>query len=100
MGRSGCSANKRSALGSNRAMKSKHLVTYNYGQGALWAFIYAGSPLEIVERYPELELVHEVPPWFTDEIRSRLEATETYDIDAPPAGLLSDLIKQRGPSTR
>jgi hypothetical protein len=69
MGRSGCSANKRRAVGSNRAMKRKHLVTYNYGRGALWAFIYADSPLEIVERYPELELVHEVPPWFTNEIR-------------------------------
>ena len=31
-------------------MKNKHLVVYNYGQGGLWAFVYAISAEQIVER--------------------------------------------------
>jgi hypothetical protein len=81
-------------------MKSKHLVRYDYGQGALWAFIHGDSPLQIMERYPELEVVEEIPPWFTAEISSLVEARETYDVDAPPSGLLSDLIEQRARSVR
>lgn len=76
-------------------MKQKHLVVYDYGQGGLWAFIYADSPQQIEERYPELKVVAEVPPWMTGELRSRLEAKETYDLDAPPSGLLADLLKER-----
>jgi hypothetical protein len=76
-------------------MKQKHLVVYDYGQGGLWAFIYADSPQQIVDRYPELKVISETPAWMTDELRSRLEATETYDLDAPPSGLLADLLKER-----
>jgi hypothetical protein len=77
-------------------MKHKHLVVYNYGQGGLWAFIRADSAEQIEERYPELKVVSEIPTWMTDDIRSRLEATETYDLDAPPSGLLADLLRERG----
>jgi hypothetical protein len=76
-------------------MKQKHLVVYDYGQGGLWAFIRAGSPEEIVERYPELKVVPEIPVWMTDELRARLEATQTYDLDVPPSGLLANLLRER-----
>lgn len=76
-------------------MKKKHLVVYDYGQGGLWAFIVAESPDEIEHRYPELKVVQEIPGWMTDDLRARLEATETYDLEAPPSGLLADLIRER-----
>ena len=52
------------------APKRTHLVRYDYGQGCLWAFVYAESPMQIVERYPELEVVPETPAWFSGDIRS------------------------------
>ena len=82
-------------MGVDRTMKQKHFVVYDYGQGGLWAFIYADSPQQIVELYPELKVVSEIPAWMTDELRSRLETTETYDLDSPPSGLLADLLRER-----
>jgi len=79
-------------------MKTKHLVIYDYGQGGLWAFVLAESSAEIERRYPELKVVREIPGWMTDELRARLEATETYDLEAPPSGLLADLIQERSES--
>lgn len=76
-------------------MKQKHLVVYEYGQGGRWAFVYADSAEEIFERYPELKVVNEVPGWMTPDLRSRLEAAETYDLDAAPSGLLMDLLRER-----
>ncbi len=76
-------------------MKTKHLVIYDYGQGGRWAFVLAESPAEIERRYPELKVVQEIPEWMTGELRARLETTETYDLKAPPSGLLADLIRER-----
>ena len=76
-------------------MKQRFLVVYEYGQGALWAFIHADSRSVIEERFPELKLVHDRAAWMTDEIVARLEATETYDLTEPPSGLLLDLLRSR-----
>lgn len=61
-------------------MKRRHLITYDYGQGALWAFLLAESPEEIRTRHPELTIVEEPPTWMTQE---ELAEIETIDIDRP-----------------
>lgn len=76
-------------------MKQRYLAVYDYGMGGIWAFIFAESPQQIVERYPELKVVSESPAWITDALRRVMEAKETYDLDAPPSGLLADLLKER-----
>jgi hypothetical protein len=76
-------------------MKTKHLVVYDYGQGGRWAFVLADSAQAIKQRYPELRVVTETPAWMNDDVRARLDETETYDLTAPPTGLLLDLLQQR-----
>ncbi|HEU4427751.1 MAG TPA: hypothetical protein VFT98_03270 [Myxococcota bacterium] len=76
-------------------MKQKYLTVYDYGTGGVWAFILAESPREIVERYPELTVVSEIPGWMTGHHRRTIEEKETYDIDAVPSGLLADLLNAR-----
>jgi hypothetical protein len=61
-----------------RAMKRRHLVRYDYGQGALWTFVLAESPTEITSRHPELTIVDEPPTWLSG---AQLEGLETIDLD-------------------
>lgn len=76
-------------------MKTRHLVVYDYGQGGRWAFILADSAQAITQRYPELRVITERPTWMTDDLRARLDEMETYDLAAPPTGLLLEILQQR-----
>jgi hypothetical protein len=77
-------------------IKSKYLAVWEYGMGGIWCFIYADSAEAIVRAYPELKVVRDIPAWMTEEHRRRVEDTFMYDLDAPPAGLLTDLVRERG----
>jgi hypothetical protein len=71
--------------------KTRHLVCYDYGQGALWAYVYAASPEQIEAKFRDLEIVSEVPAWLTPEEQRRLS---TQDVDSP-TGWLAMLVKPR-----
>jgi hypothetical protein len=75
-------------------MKRRFLVVYDYGQGGVWAYILANSASAIVEAFPELQVIDEIPPWMDDHVRRELES-ETQDLDDPTAGLLADLVKRK-----
>lgn len=44
-----------------------HLVVYEYGTGAVWGYVRAGSADEISEAVPELDIHEGAPPWLTTE---------------------------------
>jgi hypothetical protein len=71
-------------------MRRKHLVCYDYGQGGLWAYIYAESPEEIQAKFRDLEVIAAPPAWLTSEEQEKLEA---YDVDCPD-GWLAKLSKR------
>jgi hypothetical protein len=72
-----------------RAMKKQYLVVYDYGTGGVWALIAARSELEILQKYPDLEIVKERPQWMTDEYCSNILSKNSFDIDDEPRGWLS-----------
>lgn len=69
--------------------KTRHLVCYDYGQGALWAYVYAESPKQIEDKFRDLEIVSEVPDWLTLDEQARLL---TQDVDSP-TGWLAMLVR-------
>jgi hypothetical protein len=75
-------------------MKVRYLVAYDYGQGAVWAFIHAESPAAITDQFPDFSIVESPPNWMTDEVRRNLEARMTFDIDNP-TGWLAEVIELR-----
>ena len=83
------------SMRNSRAMKRPFLVVYDYGQGGPWAFVRAGSCDEVEKRFPELQVVSEVPAWMTRELELQIEARESYDLDEPPRGLLANILKDR-----
>ena len=40
-------------MDTNRAMKNRFLVVYDYGQGGVWMFIYARTSNEIIGKFPD-----------------------------------------------
>jgi hypothetical protein len=71
-------------------MRKRHLVCYDYGQGGLWAYVYADSPEEIAVKFRDLEVIAAPPAWLTSEEQAKLE---TYDVDCPD-GWLAKLAKK------
>jgi hypothetical protein len=61
-------------------MKQPYLVSYDYGQGALWAFVLAESRADITSRHPDVDVVDAPPAWMS---RAELEVLDTIDIDRP-----------------
>ena len=51
-----------------------HLVVYEYGTGAIWGYVRAGSADEISAAVPELDIPEGAPPWLTAEDLATLRA--------------------------
>ncbi len=51
-----------------------HLVSYEYGTGAIWGFVRAGSAAEITAAVPELDVYDGAPPWFTSQDLADMQA--------------------------
>lgn len=51
-----------------------HLVVYEYGTGAIWGYVRAGSADEISAAVPELDVHAGAPPWLTAEDLATLRA--------------------------
>jgi hypothetical protein len=64
--------------------KREYLVVYDYGTGGIWGIISANSPLEILNKYPQLQIVSSPPIWMTDEIFERDIRRRAFDISEPP----------------
>lgn len=62
-------------------MRQEFLVSVDYGQGGLWAFMTAESEDQIRTRFPKLTVVADRPAWLDAEHESRLRETMSLDID-------------------
>ena len=75
-------------------MKPQFFVVYDYGQGGVWAIVEADQRELIIERFPELQVFDERPPWmgqtnFARQLYSRVIYLEL------PTGLLADILRSR-----
>jgi len=65
-------------------MKQRFLVTYEYGQGAIWAWLYAYSKEQIEHEFPELT-VHDAPvdwpEWMREYVSGHGREFMTLDIE-------------------
>ncbi len=75
-------------------MKKPYLVAYDYGQGAVWAYISAESPEQIIDQLPDFTVVETPPSWMTEDIRKTVEIRMSFDIDKP-SGWLAEVIELR-----
>jgi hypothetical protein len=62
--------------------KQRYLVLYDYGQGGVWAFVWARSAAEIGDRFRALKVVEKMPPWLTGDALAKTEERMTFDVDA------------------
>ena len=74
--------------------KTDFIVAYDYGNGGLWGLLRARSREEIESVFPELAILDEPPPWMSTERFAEL-ASDPYDIDAPPRGMIEALVGER-----
>ena len=78
----------------DHAQKRRFLVVYDYGQGGVWAFIWARAPEEIQQRFHDVEVVESMPPWLTGEPLARIEQRMTFDIDnVSPDDWIAQLLR-------
>lgn len=83
-------------MGGARGMnKQRFLVVYDYGQGGLWAFLFARSSEDIERGFPELRVVDGAPDWLSETELKRIEKRMSFDVDHP-SGWLKTLVDQRG----
>lgn len=76
-------------------VNAPYLVAYEYGQGAVWAFVHAESASRIEIDFPELTVVRERPPWMTPEDEAKIAEVHTYHLEDTPVGLLAEIIDAR-----
>ncbi len=71
--------------------RERVLVAYDYGQGAVWAYVTARSADAVAAEFPELTIVGSPPEWLTEAESRRLAVLE---LDKP-SGLLADILRNR-----
>jgi hypothetical protein len=77
--------------------KSRFLVLYDYGQGGIWAFVWARGPREINETFRDLTIIEEQPEWMDASDVDRIEKTMSFDIDSiAPSDWIARLLRVRG----
>ena len=76
------------------ATKKRFLVTYEYGQGAMWAWLYASSAERIRREFPGL-MVHEDPTGWMLERATKISKRKVLDIDDKDKGFLAVILQQR-----
>ena len=63
--------------------QNRYLTVYDYGMGGVWTFILAPSADAITEKYPQLEVVSEPPPWMVEEGIEKTRVVHLDDADDP-----------------
>lgn len=77
------------------AAKRRFLVVYDYGQGGVWAFVWARSVAEIHERFRDLEVVEELPSWLVGDELAAAEQQMTFDIDdVKPSDWIANMLRR------
>jgi hypothetical protein len=71
-------------------VESAYLTAYDYGQGGVWTFIVAESPEAIREKYPQLEIVAEPPPWMLEHGVEKIRTVHISDSEDPFLAALRD----------
>ena len=66
----------------NHTGKHRFLVVYDYGQGGVWAFVWARSSDEITNKFRDLRVIDSIPAWLTGEILAATEQRMTFDVDS------------------
>jgi hypothetical protein len=61
--------------------KQRFLVVYDYGQGGVWAFVWARSQEEIHRVFRDLKVVNDLPSWLTGDQLAITEQRMTFDVD-------------------
>jgi hypothetical protein len=82
-------------MGRDRAVSESFLVVFDYGQGGLWAYVRADSADAITRKYPELQVFRRPPDWMAPDLQEKLRATQTYELNEEPRGLLARILKDR-----
>ena len=75
-------------------MKTKFLTCYDYGQGGVWRFVFANSKEQLIESYPELEVVQEIPHWMNSKTLAQLNKL-SIDIEDSKNEFLVALVTER-----
>jgi hypothetical protein len=78
-------------------MKRPYLTVYDYGQGGVWAVIYARSKEDILRKYPTLKVIDKRPAWMTDQWYEKIHSNRSCDIDDEPSGWFA-MIKKDEPA--
>jgi hypothetical protein len=75
--------------------KPAFLCAYDYGQGAVWAYIHAASAEAITSATPDLEIIDPRPTWMSDDYAAKIADRMTFDLDNPH-GWLKHLLEHPG----
>lgn len=74
--------------------KQRFLVVYDYGQGGVWAFVWARSEDEIHRVFRDLEVVESMPSWLTGDQLASTEERMIFDVDhVKPDDWISRLLR-------
>jgi hypothetical protein len=74
--------------------KERFLVVYDYGQGGVWAFVWARSVDEIHEKFRDLEVIETIPSWLTGVQLATTERQMTFDVDdVKPGDWIARLLR-------
>lgn len=63
--------------------KTKFLISYDYGMGAVWGFVRAENERAIADQFPELAVSNEVPEWMTADYIAELEKSSSFELSDP-----------------
>jgi hypothetical protein len=83
-------------MGANRTMKKPYLAVYDYGQGGVWAVIYARTKEGILRKYPALQVFDARPAWMTEHEFETYRSNRSCDIDDEPSGWFAMLKNYPG----
>lgn len=76
-------------------MRKKFLVCSDYGMGGTWAYLLADSEEQILQRFRDLAVVHELPGSWSEQARKAVEDCvidiDSIDPDDPSAKWLLKL---------
>jgi hypothetical protein len=68
-------------VSNERPAKQRFLVAYDYGQGGVWAFIWARTEADIRRAFRDLEVVDSPPAWMSSHDLAVIEERMTFNID-------------------
>jgi hypothetical protein len=66
----------------NGGLMDGFFVAYEYGSGAVWAYVKADTADEVVAEFPELDVYETPPEWMTVEDLHQVREHAYVEIDA------------------